>query len=195
MKSLCVYCGSSQPKDSKYVRMTEELGSSLHRHGYGLVYGGASTGLMGVLAKTVMASGAPVCGVIPHLLGKREINEIALTEIIKVDSMSERKLTMAKKASAFLALPGGIGTMDELCECLSWSSLGLHRKPVALYNYDGYYDKLLTLFDEMVQAGFMRESFRQSIIAVDNPEDLFQAFEAYQPPVLPDWVDERYIGK
>ena len=195
MKNLCVYCGSSQPQDSKYVRMTEELGSSLARHGYGLVYGGASVGLMGVLARTAMAGGAPVIGVIPHLLGKREINEITLTEMIKVDSMAERKQTMADKASAFLALPGGIGTMDELCECLSWSSLGLHRKPVALYNYEGFYNKLLELFDDMVKAGFVRETFRQSIIAVDNPEDLFRAIDAYQAPELPDWVDERYIQK
>ncbi|MDO5295722.1 MAG: TIGR00730 family Rossman fold protein [bacterium] len=188
MQYICVYCASSNPQDADLVKITAELGQSIAKSGYGLVYGGAGVGLMGVLAQAVMEAGAPVCGVFPRLLSKRELNTLVLTEMHQVDTMAERKQMMAEKASAFVALPGGIGTMDELCECLSWSSLGIHRKPVVIYNVKGYYDKLLAFFDDTVAMGFMPADFRQSIVTAQNPEELFQAISAYQAPPLPDWM-------
>ena len=188
MKYLCVYCASSDPRDKDLIGITADLGHSLAEAGYGLVYGGAGVGLMGVLAKAAMQAGAPVCGVFPRLLSKRELNTLVLTEMHQVDTMAERKQQMADRASAFLALPGGIGTMDELCECLSWSSLGIHRKPVALYNVKGYYDKLLAFFDDAVAMGFMPAEFRKSILVVHTPAELYQAISSYQAPPLPAWL-------
>lgn len=188
MKYLCVYCASSDPRDKELADITAALGRSLPGAGYGLVYGGAGVGLMGVLAKAAMEAGAPVCGVFPRILSKRELNTLTLTEMHQVETMAERKQKMADLAGAFLALPGGIGTMDELCECLSWSSLGIHRKPIALYNVKGYYDKLLAFFDDAVSMGFMAPEFRNSILVVHSPAELYRAIDTYQAPPLPAWL-------
>ncbi len=186
-KYICVYCGSSAPKDERLLQVARDLGQGLVEHGYGLVYGGAGIGLMGALASVVMQAGGHVCGVFPRLLDKREINTLALTEYHEVETMAERKQQMAERACAFVALPGGIGTMDELNECLCWSSLGIHRHPVVLFNAFGYYDKLLQFYDDAVRAGFMTVSFRQSIKAVTSIPELMEAIATYQPPELPDW--------
>ena len=187
-KNICVYCASSTPRDARLLDLARDLGALIAKRGYGLVYGGANVGLMREVALSVLQGGAPVCGVIPGMLNKREASSLPLTEIHHVKTLTERKVLMASKSCAFVALPGGIGTMDELCECLDWSHLGQHRCPVIIYNAFGYYDKLLEFFDGAVQAGFMTPNFRQSIIAVNSLEEVFKAIESYIPPALPTWL-------
>lgn len=177
------------PTNEQYQQAAVDLGKALVSSGYGLVYGGAGIGLMGILARTVMESGGHVCGIIPHLLQTREVSNLDLSEVHIVEGMQERKRMMAQKASAFVALPGGLGTLDELFECLSCSSLGIHRKPVGLLNVAGYYDKLLEFLHNGVSAGFVTSDQYNSIQVAERPEALLELFSHYQPMPLPRWLN------
>jgi hypothetical protein len=155
MKRICVFCGSHVGNDEAYARMARDTAEKIVRAGYGIVYGGGSIGLMGIVADTALACGGEVIGVIPHALARTEIAHEGLTELHLVSTMHERKAMMDEASDAFIALPGGFGTMDEFCEVLTWRQLRILDKPIGLLNYRGYYDALLALFDSMVREGFI----------------------------------------
>ena len=155
MKRLCVYCGSRPGTEPAYAEAARQVGAWIGQQGWQLVYGGGRAGLMGIVADAALAAGAPVIGVIPRSLMDREHGHAGLTELHVVDTMHQRKTLMAERADAFLALPGGIGTFEELFEVWTWRQLGYHDKPIGLLNVDGYYDPLLGFIDRSIEHGFM----------------------------------------
>ena len=175
MKSVCVYCGSSMGADPAYADATTQLASALAERGLRVVYGGASVGLMGLLADTALARGGEVVGVIPQVLVDREVAHPGLTELHTVANMHERKARMAELSDAFVALPGGIGTLEELIEVYTWSYLGLHDKPLGLVNTNGYYDGFTGFLDHSVTQGFLRPETRSSLVAARDPHSLLDA--------------------
>src|SRR4051812_10222796 len=189
VRSVCVFCGSSEGTSPKYILAARALGRALARAGVRLVYGGASVGLMGALADAALAAGGEVVGVIPAALRDREIAHDDLTELYVVDSMHERKSTMAELSDAFVALPGGIGTLEELFEVWTWAQLGIHRKRVALLDVDGYYAPLLSFLDLAVDEGFVREAQRELLIVVQDADALLSALSKDAPPAMPRWLD------
>ena len=170
MKSLCVFCGSSPGNRPTYAALAVRTGELIARRGLKLVYGGGRVGLMGALADAALAAGGRVVGVIPQMLIDREVGHAGLSELHVVHTMSERKLLMGDLSDAFLALPGGIGTMDELFEAWTWTQLGLHRKPCALLNLDGYYDPLLEFLDRAVDEGFLQPQYRAALLVAADVE-------------------------
>jgi hypothetical protein len=169
--------------DPAYRQAARSLGEEMVRRRYGLVYGGGDVGLMGVLAKTVMRAGGTVTGVIPEILMDKELGLNDVTELIKVDSMHERKMTMASRADGFVAMPGGIGTLEELFEIITWGYLGLHRKPCGLLNVAGYYDTLIDFLQSVEQQGFMHQSINRYLISEKEPMVLLDRLESM---VLPE---------
>src|SRR4029450_3494621 len=170
MKSLCVFCGSSPGKRPAYAALATAAGALIARRGLTLIYGGGRVGLMGALADSALAAGGRVVGVIPQMLIDREVGHAGLSQLHVVRTMSERKLLMGDLSDAFLALPGGIGTMDELFEAWTWTQLGLHRKPCALLNQYGYYDPLLAFLDHAVDGGFLGTRDRAALLVADDLE-------------------------
>ena len=173
---LCVFCGSSSGTRGEYKQAAIELGKALAARGFGLVYGGASVGLMGEIADAVLAHGGEAIGVIPRALQKKELAHKGLSELHLVDSMHQRKALMVELADGFIALPGGFGTLDELFEALTWSQLGIHNKPIGLLNSAGYYDQLISFINTSVAAGFVRTQHRDDILMAAQPADLLQQF-------------------
>lgn len=171
-RNLCVFCGASSGDDESYAQIARESARSLVRAGYGLVYGGGRIGLMGVLADAVLAGGGEVIGVIPRALAHSEIAHAGITRLHVVESMHERKAMMADLSSAFVALPGGYGTMDEFCEILTWRQLGIHDKPIGLLNAAGFYDSLIALFDQMTGKGFVSPSSRELFVTATTMDEL-----------------------
>lgn len=188
MKRICVFCGSNQGDMPAYADAARQLGNFLALEGMELVFGGGSVGLMGKTADAVMVAGGSVIGVIPDFLDRREIAHKGLTELIVVDSMHTRKRTMADLADAFIALPGGIGTLEELAEILTWAQLGLHDKPVGLLNVEGFFDPLIQFFDAMFSHKFLSEEHRNILCVGSTPEELFAQFERYSPPKVKIWL-------
>jgi hypothetical protein len=182
---LCVFAGSHVGGHPDYATAARDLGGALAARGTGLVYGGGSVGLMGVLADAVLAAGGDVIGVIPRPMATRELAHTGLTKMHVVESMHERKALMASLASGFIALPGGLGTLEETFEVLTWSQLAIHRKPVALLNVRGYYDRLLRFLDHAVQEGFLLEQYLTLFLADEDPHRLLDAIAGWQPPVFP----------
>src|SRR5579864_5660001 len=178
---LTVFCGSSLGRSPAYAQAARELGREMLARNVGLVYGGASVGLMGVLADTVLAGGGEVVGVIPRHLVAREIAHAGLTDLRVVDTMHERKALMAELGDAFVALPGGAGTLEELFEAWAWAQLGLHVKPCGVLNVDGYYDSLLQLVRHTVEEGFMRTEYAAMLIAEQQAAALLDRFSTYRP--------------
>ena len=172
MRRVCVYAGSNPGSDPAYADAARALASLLAERGIGLVYGGGKVGLMGVLADTALAAGGEVIGVMPQALVDREIGHPALTEMRVVGSMHERKALMADLSDAFVAVPGGIGTLEELIEVYTWSQLGIHSKPLGLVNTDGYYDGLTAFLDHSVTEGFLRPQTRASLLVAPDPAAL-----------------------
>ncbi|HET7792825.1 MAG TPA: TIGR00730 family Rossman fold protein [Rhizobacter sp.] len=172
--SLCVYCGSRTGGNPAYELAARSIGALIGQRGWQLVYGGGNAGLMGTVANAALAAGAPVVGVIPHSLMERELGHPGLTELHVVDTMHQRKQMMAERADAFLALPGGIGTFEELFEVWTWRQLGYHDKPVGLLNVEGYYDRLLGFMDQAVADGFVPPAQRQLLQAGSDPSELLQ---------------------
>jgi uncharacterized protein (TIGR00730 family) len=168
MKSLCVFCGSSSGNDAAYLALARECGSLIAQRGIRLVYGGGRVGLMGALADAALAAGGTVTGVIPQLLLDKEVGHTGLTELHVVDTMATRKWQMGELSDAFLALPGGIGTMDELFEAWTWSQLDLHDKPSGLLNFRGFYDPLVQFIDRSMQEGFLRPRHRDVLLVDDE---------------------------
>jgi uncharacterized protein (TIGR00730 family) len=178
MKSLCVFCGSSPGKRPAYAALAVSTGEMIASRGLTLVYGGGRVGLMGALADAALAAGGRVVGVIPQMLIDREVGHAGLSQLHVVRTMSERKLLMGDLADAFLALPGGIGTMDELFEAWTWTQLGLHRKPCALLNLDGYYDPLIAFLDRAVDEGFLEPRYRAALLVADELESALELLAA-----------------
>ncbi|MHB8301412.1 MAG: LOG family protein [Acidobacteriaceae bacterium] len=160
-KTVCVYCGSADGARGEYRAAAQELGAALANAGFRLVYGGAHVGLMGAVADAVLAAGGQAIGVIPQYLADREVAHHGLTELYVVQTMHERKHKMAEMADAFVAMPGGYGTLDELCEVLGWAQLGLHRKPIVLLDTADYWQPLLAMLDRAVREGFLKQQNRE----------------------------------
>ena len=171
MKHICVFCGSSKGDREAYPQAAAEFGSLLAAHGAGLVYGGASVGLMGAVADAVLQAGGDVTGVIPQSLVDKEIAHSGLTQMHIVDTMHERKALMAKLSDGFVALPGGIGTLEELFEMWTWAQIGLHDKPCVLLNVTGYYDELIRFLDKMTDSGYLKAPSRSQLKIVCSPEE------------------------
>jgi uncharacterized protein (TIGR00730 family) len=189
MKRLCVFCGSSPGARPAYSQVAADLGRALARGGFGLVYGGSKVGLMGILADAVLAARGEVVGVIPQALVKKELAHTNLTELRVVASMHERKQTMADLSDGFIALPGGMGTVEELTEVLTWAQLGLHRKPCGLLNVEGYYDRFIGFLDHAVAERFVTPAHRSMIVVASTPDELLDAFRTYQAPIVDKWID------
>jgi hypothetical protein len=186
--TVCVFCGSSPGADSRHTALARELGALLARRGVGLVYGGAHVGIMGAIADAVLDDGGRVTGVIPRALWDREVGHTGLTELLVVESMHERKALMAARADAFVVLPGGLGTLEELFEAWTWAVLGIHAKPVALLDVGGFWAPLLAMLDHMVEQGFVRAAHRQLLLVDDDPARLLARLAAYEPPPGPRWL-------
>ena len=181
MNRLAVYCGSATPEDPRYVALAREVGETLAERGNGVVYGGGKLGLMGALADGALAAGGEVIGVIPEAMVKAEVANLACTELRVVKTMHERKAAFTDLSDGFLTLPGGVGTMDELWEAVSWSQLGYHDKPVGLLNAFGFYDGLIEFNAHMVAVGFVRPMHQGIIIAENELGALLQRMAAYRP--------------
>lgn len=189
MKSVCVFCGSSPGARASYRVAAERLATAIAKRGLDLVYGGASVGLMGALADAALAAGGRVVGVLPRALDRKEIAHVGLTELHVVDSMHERKARMAERADAFIALPGGIGTLEEWFEVLTWSQLGFHAKPCGLLDVDGYFAPLLALLDRAVHERFVTPEHRSMIVVEDDVERLLGALARWRAPAGEKWID------
>jgi uncharacterized protein (TIGR00730 family) len=181
MNRLAVYCGSSTPEDPRYVELAREVGETLAGRGIGVVYGGGKLGLMGALADGALAAGGEVIGVIPEAMVKAEVANLACTELHVVQTMHERKAAFTDLSDGFLTLPGGVGTMDELWEAVSWAQLGYHDKPVGLLNAFGFYDGLIEFNAHMVAVGFVRPMHQGIIIAENELGALLHRMAAYRP--------------
>ena len=190
MRRVCVFCGSSPGARPAYAEAAEELATLLVADGIGVVYGGGGVGLMGKLADAVLGQGGEITGVIPHALVDREIGHSGVHDMRTVGSMHERKALMAELSDAFVALPGGIGTLEELVEVFTWSQLGLHRKPCGLLDVEGYYEELAAFLDHAVRERFLREEHRSTLIVEREPAALLERMTAYRPDAIqPKWID------
>ncbi len=191
MKKICIFCGSSPGSEKSYQQEAESFGELLVDKGYEMVYGGGSTGMMGFIANACLAKGGKVTGVIPSFLVAKEVGHNGLTEIIEVESMHERKQKMADISDAFVAMPGGMGTMDELCEIVTWSQLGLHTKPIGVLNINSYFDPFIKFMDHMVSQRYLSVVNRKIIVSDKNPEELLKKMQNYDPPVAEKWLDRH----
>jgi uncharacterized protein (TIGR00730 family) len=191
MRRVCVYAGSNPGADPAYAEGARALATTMAERGIGLVYGGGNVGLMGVLADTAMAAGGEVIGIMPRALIEREIGHRGITELREVDSMHERKAQMADLADAFIAVPGGIGTLEELIEVYTWSQLGLHRKGCGLLNVNGYYDALAAFLDHAVTQGFLRAAHRGILTVASDPAELLDRLAAFEPPTVGKWLERE----
>jgi uncharacterized protein (TIGR00730 family) len=189
MKRICVFCGSSQGSRPEYRVAAEEMGAELVRRNIGLVYGGTSVGLMGVLAGAVLKAGGEAVGVIPENLMAREVGHKGLIKLHVVRSMHERKALMADLSDAFIAMPGGYGTLEEFCEVVTWSQLGLHAKPCGVLNVLGYYSSLLAMFDHAVEERFLKTENRGLVLARESAAELLRALEEWRPGRVEKWLD------
>ena len=189
MERLCVFSGSSPGAHPDYTRAAQELGHALVDAGIGLVYGGASVGLMGTIADTVLDAGGEAVGVIPQALVDREIAHPGLSELRVVSSMHERKALMAELADGFVALPGGMGTLEELCEVCTWTQLGLHAKPLGLLDVRAYYAKLVGFLDHAVEERFMTVEHREMLVVEQRAGALLEGFRRWRPPARSKWID------
>lgn len=191
MHRVCVFCGSYAGDDTAYAESARQMGRLMARRGLGLIYGGGNVGLMGELAESALMEGGEVIGVIPRALLEREVGLTDLPDLRVVDSMHERKALMAELSDGFVALPGGIGTLEEFFEVWTWAQLGMHHKPCALLNAAGYYDDLIAFLDRMVERGFLREAHRGLVMVETEAEALLDRLAAYEPPEVYRWIDPR----
>ena len=189
MTSICVFTGSSRGVRPEYLAAATELGRLLAARGIRLVYGGARVGLMGAVADAALRGGGDVIGVIPAALVAKEVAHTGLTDLRIVESMHERKALMADLADAFVALPGGWGTLEEFFEVLTWAQLGLHRKPCGLLNVHGYFDRLLAFLDHTIAEEFVRPQNAALIAVASTPGELLDRLESTQPPPIEKWLD------
>ncbi len=186
---VCVYCGSNRGASPAFSEAAAALGTMLAQRGIGLVYGGGNVGLMGVIADAALAAGGEVIGVIPCALMEKELGHRGVTSLEVVGSMHERKARMADLSGAFIAMPGGIGTLEELFETLTWLQLGFHHKPVGLLNIAGFYDELASFLDHMTRAGFMKPEHAACLIVDTSADELIRRMADFEPPRLGKWME------
>jgi uncharacterized protein (TIGR00730 family) len=188
LSAICLFCGSSMGASERFADAARDVGRLLAQQGTALVYGGARVGLMGTAADAALEAGGRVVGVIPQSLWDREVGHTELSELLVVDTMHERKALMAERSDAFVAMPGGAGTLEEFFEAWTWAQLGIHAKPVALLNVDGFYDPLLAMLDHMVESRFLRPTHRRMIVVDDEPARLLGRLATYEAPDVPKWL-------
>jgi uncharacterized protein (TIGR00730 family) len=193
IRRLAVFCGSNPGARPDYVEAARALGTLLAQRGIGVVYGGSSVGLMAALADAMQDELGDVIGVIPRMLVEREVANKSLTDLRVVETMHERKALMAELADGFVALPGGIGTLEEFFEIWTWGQLGMHDKPCGLLNVAGYFDGLLEFLDRAVTEKFVREVHRGMVVVESDPAALLARFEAYEPPRVVKWINAGTI--
>jgi uncharacterized protein (TIGR00730 family) len=191
MKRICVFCGASVGAGEQYALAARRLGRLLAERGFGLVYGGGSVGLMGILADEALAAGGDVYGVIPRRLATRELAHSGLTELHVVGSMHERKALMAELSDGFIALPGGLGTFEELFEVITWTQLGIYRKPVGLLNVSKYFESFVALIERAISECFVPPEHRQLVILDEDPARLLQRLQTHALPAVPRIIDSR----
>jgi uncharacterized protein (TIGR00730 family) len=191
VKRLCVFCGANSGHDPRYGEAAAALGRGIAQAGLGLVYGGASIGLMGAVADAALAEGGEVIGVIPQTLVAREVAHHGLSDLRVVTSMHERKALMADLSDGFIALPGGVGTLEELFEVWTWSHLGLHRKPCGLLDVAGFYSGLGRFIDHVQQEGFLRDGVRNMLLMAEDPTQMIAAMRAYVAPATVALINSR----
>jgi uncharacterized protein (TIGR00730 family) len=191
LKSICVYCGSSPGRLNAYSTAASALAASLVEQNIRLVYGGANVGIMGLLADTVLRLGGEAVGVIPEALVQKEVAHTGLTELHVTQSMHERKTLMAELSDGFVALPGGIGTLEELFEVWTWAQLGFHDKPCGLLNVEGYFDSLALFLDHAADEQFVKQPHRSMLIVESDSKKLLERFRNYVPPVITKWLDKK----
>jgi uncharacterized protein (TIGR00730 family) len=191
MKRITVFCASSFGTEKIYEEQAIALGKTLAEQDIELVYGGANVGLMGAVADGALNAGGKVIGVLPNFLRSKEIAHLGLTELILVESMHERKTKMNDLCDGVIALPGGFGTLEELFEMLTWAQLGLHKKPIAILNIDGFYDALIELLKVMVEKGLLKDVNASMVLVSDNIDDLLNKMRNYIPPTVGKWIDKE----
>ena len=192
-KRICVFAGSSPGARPEYVLTAKKLGEELCEHGYDLVYGGGHVGLMGAVADGVLANGGKAIGIIPEALADKELAHRRLTELHVVASMHDRKALMADLSDAFVALPGGLGTLEELAEMLTWGQLGIHHKPCAVLNVDGYYDGLMEFLAHAVRERFLQTEHVKMILVDTDPASLLEQIATYEAPMIDKWLDLELV--
>ena len=185
---VCVFCGSSFGREEEYRQAAAALGRELVARGWGLVYGGGSVGLMGAVADAVLLAGGEVTGVIPEMLATKELLHTGVTRMHVVPNMHDRKAMMAESSQAFVALPGGYGTFEELLEIITWAQLGIHRKPIGLLNVRGFYDPLVAMFDHAIAEGFIKPEQRRLIVISENPCQLLDQLVVQEIPAVRKWL-------
>lgn len=190
MKTIAVFCGSSSGSNPAYLEGAKKLGEALAERELTLVYGGASVGLMGAVADSVLENGGKVIGVIPQSLVDKEIAHASLTDLYIVNSMHERKAKMSELSDGFIAMPGGSGTLEEFFEVFTWAQLGYHQKPCGLLNIHDYYTPLLDLLTHMTTEGFMKKAYQSMVISESDPQSLLDRFTHYQAPNLVKWAKD-----
>ena len=188
IRRICVFCGSNRGADAVFVDAARSLGGLLAREGVALVYGGGSVGLMGALADAVLGAGGEAIGVIPHALWAREVGHRGLTDLRIVDTMHERKAMMADLSDAFIALPGGLGTLEEIFEIWTWAQLGLHQKPVGFLDVNGFFTPLLEFLDRAAAEQFVKPQHRKIAIVESDAAKLLERFESWRPPRVEKWI-------
>ncbi|MFC4322406.1 LOG family protein [Litchfieldia salsa] len=186
LKKLCVFCGSSLGTSGEYKEKAIQLGTLLAYKGIELIYGGGNVGIMGELSRAVLENGGRVTGVIPQVIYEK-VDHVELTELIVVNNMHERKAKMYDLADGFIALPGGIGTLEELAEVMTWYQIGYHAKPIGIYNVNGYYDSLLTFLEHSIQEGFLKREYLDSLITDDVPSSLLAKMEKQEMKLINKW--------
>jgi uncharacterized protein (TIGR00730 family) len=193
MKRITVFCGSSFGTEAIYTEQATLLGKTFAKEKIELVYGGANVGLMGAVADGVLNNGGKAIGVLPNFLRSKEIAHLGLTELILVESMHERKTKMNDLCDGVIALPGGFGTLEELFEMLTWAQLGLHKKPIAILNINGFYDSLIELTKTMVEKGLLKEANQKMLLVSDNIDDLLNQMKNYASPTVGKWIDKEKL--
>ncbi len=188
MKSVCVFCGSNVGSDPAFADAARALGQELVRHNITLVYGGGSVGLMGIIADAVLSLGGRAIGVIPQSLLDREVGHRSLTELHVVSTMHERKAKMSELSDGFIAMPGGLGTLEELFEVWTWAQLGIHRKPIGLLNVKGYYDSLIKFVQESIERRFVPPTNLDMVITEISASGLLHQMANYNPPIVEKWL-------
>jgi len=191
IKSICVFCGSSQGNNADFSNQARKLGLEIAKQGLTLIYGGGNIGLMGVLADEVLKENGKVHGIIPHFLSEKEVGHTGLTQMTFVDSMHQRKQLISELSDAFIAMPGGFGTLEELAEILTWSQLGLIKKPIGILNVNSFFDPLLSQLDAMVDAGFLKQENRYLLIDQSSPIELLDALKMFEPAYIPKWLNKE----
>lgn len=190
LKRICVFCGSSSGNDLSITDAAQTLGKVFIERKITLVYGAGKIGVMGTIAQSVLDGNGKVIGIIPGFLKRKEVVHLGLTELITTENMHERKLKMQEASDGFMALPGGMGTLEELFEIITWLQLGLHQKPIGLLNINGFYDDLINLLENMVRRGFLSIDNYNLLLVDSDPEQLLKKMEEFKRPDVPKWLNE-----